>query len=194
MTMQFTDSPEYKSMSEEIATLKTQIEDANKAKTASEEAKTEAEKAREAAEKKFSDATARIENLEKTGRAQRFAELIKTPAKWYGEPEKLVARLEKLAEAFGEDSDDFKEFVSEQQAQAEQMSKSELFSEKGHAQRTEDVTGFQAALKAYKEENPDKTEAEAMDAVVGSNPKFYSEYRDAMNKAAFAGSKNGVQV
>lgn len=182
VTQSFAETEEYKAMSEEITSLKAKLDEANKA---SEEA-TKATEALKAAE-------TRIENLEKSARRARFAEIVKSP-RWYGEVDSNVETLEALADAFGEDSERFKSFVEREKARAAAMQSSELFQEKGHEAQAAEGSEFRRALQAYREQHADKTEAEAMEAVLTANPKFYEDYRRQMNEAASRGRDEAVRL
>lgn len=78
----------------------------------------------------------KIATLERSGRTQRFSAEVygrsdDNQTRWFGEPEKKVSMLESLSEKFGEDSDEFKEYVSDQRAYAAQLKHSSLFKEHG---------------------------------------------------------------
>lgn len=187
MTNSFAETPEYKSMSEKINALETQL---TEAKTESDARKTAAE----AAEAKVTAAEGRIDQLEGSLRKQRFTALVKAPHRWYGDADKHVARLEKMAAAFGEESEEFKDYVSEQAAQAEQLAASEVFKEQGHSAPVQGASEFQAALKTHREAHPEQSEAQAVDAVLKASPKFYTDYQKAMREAQTKGHQGIVTI
>ena len=178
----FAESPEHKEMSEKITTLEAELATAKKASE-------EAQKSSEA----LKAAEGRILSLEQSARRARFAEMVKEP-RWYGEVDKLVSRLEKMADAFGEDSEEFKDYIADQKSLASQLATSELFKEVGTQHNGGGGSDFQVALKKYQEENPGKSEAEAITAIVERNPKLYSEYRSRMNEAAAKGLEVNVAI
>lgn len=156
------------------------------------EAKQAAEGSKTAAES-LKAAEQRIAVLEGNARRSRFAELIREP-RWPGDAEKVISRLEKFAEMYGEDSQEFKDYVEEQKALAVQLAQSAIFQEVGHSQTAAEGSEFRQALKVYQEANPGKTEAEAMEAVLNANPKFYEQYRKQMNEAAAKGASDSVKI
>ena len=168
-----------KKLTEEVSALTTRLTEAE-AKIAAAETTTAAEKAaREAAE-------ARVKGLEDTARARRFADVVQGAPdgyRWYGPVDKHVKTLARMAEAFGEDSDEFKDYVENQRTLATQLHQSELFREIGSTQADESGDGeYAKAVKTYREAHPDKSEAEASVAVMEAQPKLYSEYVRAQNR------------
>lgn len=89
----------------------------------------------EAAEKEAKAANDRIAQLEKDARTARFSSLAKD---WPGEPTKHVAMLEILAsQEGGEESQAFKDYVTQQKAIGEQLKTAALFQEIGSSQPVE---------------------------------------------------------
>jgi len=160
---------------EEFVELQAKFAEVESSAKASEAALAEERERREAAEK-------RVSNLESEAQRSRFAEIVKTPSPWYGDPEKHVARLMKLSEAFGEDSDVFQEYVADQRAQAEQLSKSEIFKEIGSTQTATTPSGFSGKLEKFREENPSMSESEATEVLLAQDPNLYNEYRRSLLK------------
>lgn len=195
----FAESPEYKALSEaeriewlekhlgetstQLVEASDKLEEANKTSESSKQASEEIKQLKE-----------QVTTLRANERRTRFTDVVKNPHRWYGDAEKHVARLERLADAFGEDSEDFKDYVSEQQTLAKNLAESEHFREIGTEQRSNADSGFRQALKSYQEANPGKTEAEAMAAVLAASPQYYTEYRKAMTEAAAKGGSQSVSV
>jgi hypothetical protein len=64
--------------------------------------------------------------------AERFTALIKNDgARWFGETPQHVTVLATLAQAYGEDSAEFKAYIAQQQAIAEMLRTSTAFQELG---------------------------------------------------------------
>jgi hypothetical protein len=83
--------------------------------------------------------TTRLEVMEKKDRHQHFAEIVDGrgrgatdgAAKWAGEPDKQIMLLEKMSEAFGEDSEELKTYIELQSALSAQVAEGNLFKELG---------------------------------------------------------------
>jgi phage I-like protein len=76
----------------------------------------------------------RIQAMEVAARRERFVQLAKGAdggARWFGEHAKHVGLLEKLSSAFGEDSQEVKNYIETQRAAAELLKDSKLFEEIG---------------------------------------------------------------
>lgn len=136
-----------------------------------------------------------IQTLTETNRAmqrdvrrKRFTDEVmgKSPesgALWAGEVAKNVSVLETLADAVGEDSETFKDFVTQQRATAEQIRTSGLFSEVGSGtsgagtgNAAEKLNAMAAARVA---EGKAKSYSEAMGQLEREQPALFAEYRDA---------------
>ena len=68
--------------------------------------------------------------LQAARRRERFLSVIEQ-GRWVGDRERSLALMEVLADTKGEDSEEFKGYVAEQSAHAEQIWKSKLFEEAG---------------------------------------------------------------
>lgn len=85
-------------------------------------------------------------------RARRFAELVagragaSDGAAWAGDPEKQVSILVKMAETFGEDSDEFRAYVEQQTAVATQL-KTTVFKEYGSSAKGAGLSDPDAQLE-----------------------------------------------
>lgn len=78
--------------------------------------------------------TGRIEALETAQRTQRFTALVKGSdggPRWFGDLSGHVAMLNDLAQAFGEDSEQVKRYITTNTEQAKQVASSGLFSATG---------------------------------------------------------------
>lgn len=141
-----------------------------------ERAQTEAQ----AAKAEAADAKIRVAHLEKENRATRYGVLA---ADWPGEPSKHVAMLELLAtsQEGAEDSQSFKDYVTQQKAISEQVKTAALFKEIGSSQPVEgSITAVvQGKVKAAQESDPNLTKEQAFDHVWQSMSRAdRSQYRD----------------
>jgi hypothetical protein len=137
---------------------------------------------REAALKQASE---RIEAMERQERRKRFTDIVLgrggngDGVRWFGEVDKHVGRLEKLASAWGEDSDEFREFVADQQAAAERLHESGFYKELGTGAtgRPTEAARFEVEARKYAEENGlgrgPVAEAKAMEQMLERDPALY---------------------
>lgn len=174
---------------EKVAQMESQIAELKSASETAIASQAAAEAARVAAE-------SRVAVLEAKDRHNRFADIVKGGTaghRWYGELDTHISMLETLATTFGEDSDQFKNYVSMNEASAKQLHESNLFSETGTSKAPSGETSqFSEALRTYREANPGKTEAEAMTAVLEANPQLYSEYQRRLTRNAMLGNETKV--
>jgi transcriptional regulator with XRE-family HTH domain/2'-5' RNA ligase len=117
----------------------------------------------------------RVEKMERDARNKRFGEIT---AEW-AEPAKHVALMEQLADALGEESAAFAEYVRLQRAAAEQMRQAGLFEEKG-SDASADVNGgawekIDARARTLMAEEK-ITRAQAIARVASENSGLYNEY------------------
>lgn len=132
----------------------------------------------------------KVATLEANARKRGLTDLVEgRPAygfgegyRWYGDVEKNVATLDTMLTTFGEDSDQFKDYVNNMRTTAEQLRKAGLFSESGKDTPQSTAAGaasgeLDAAVKVYMEANPGTDEPTAMNKVLEANPKLYSEYQ-----------------
>jgi hypothetical protein len=116
--------------------------------------------------------------LEKEGRTRRFTDLIKT-GKWLGKPESHLKFMEK----FGEGTEEFNDYVTEQNAVAEQAKTAGLFTEIGSGQ-SGDAGGsadaqLDAKVRALREKEPALSVGDAYSVVCRENPTLYEQSRAA---------------
>lgn len=130
-------------------------------------------------------ASKQVVEMQAEARTQRFiAEVTgKSEAngsRWYGEIEENVAVLEALAESKGEDSDEFKGFVTRMRAVASQLQNSELMREQGSGQAVSASAHDQLMEKARaaREANPKLTAAQAFAEVSEANRDLALQARE----------------
>lgn len=136
----------------------------------------------EAANKVMSEQIAR---MTAEARTRRFAEEVRGKSDangtaWVGETEKHVAHLNKLASAFGEDSEEVAHYISLNRAHAEQMRQSALFREMGSNDTVRASSAYaevEKRAKARQEADPKLSFAEAVAAVATADPQLYAAYR-----------------
>lgn len=134
--------------------------------TATEQELANTKTALEAAEQKASKADERIGNLEKAARSKRFSELSKD---WIGDKAKHVGMLEHFAtfDEKGEESEMFKDYVTTQNATAEQLKAAGLFTEIGSSAPAEgSITEMvNTKVKTMREADPKLTDEIAFENV-----------------------------
>ena len=133
--------------------------------------------------KRFAEAldksNARIALMEAADQRRRFAETCKD---WFGKTEANVSLLVKMAEAFGEDSQEFKDFVISQNAIAAQLAESKLFSEIGTSRSADNAGTPGGKIEAIARQVATErkiTIAQAMTIAAEQNPQLYAEYVNA---------------
>jgi len=137
---------------------------------------------RQAAEK-------RLASLEADAQTRRFSDVIMgrdaagdgSPP-FAGKHEMHNSTLALLAKEFGEDSDQFKEYISEQRAVSKQMREAGLFKELGKGSGPDQVNAndgatrrFNDAVAKWQTDNPTKSKVDAITAIAQSQPKLYTE-------------------
>jgi cation transport regulator ChaB len=130
----------------------------------------EAAKLLAASEKEAREASEKALKAERdAAREQRFRELVagkggqSDGAAWTGDPDKHVNTLVKMAEAFGEDSDTFKDHVENSIAAANAQAQA-IFKEHGTSARGQATTGedkIQKIAEKILETKPELTKAQA---------------------------------
>jgi DNA repair exonuclease SbcCD ATPase subunit len=161
---------------QQFGELQAQFAELNSRYAAAEEARTEAQNRAQKFQEALDKANERVATLESAAQAKRFGEVV---TGWYGKPEDNVAMLVTLAQAFGEGSNEFNTFVTQQKAVAEQLKNSNLFSEIGTNKQAEEPKSaaqkFSAAVNAVMAER--KVDyGTASVAVAGEQPQLYAEY------------------
>ena len=140
--------------------------------------------AKESSDAALKQATEQIATMQTSERRKRFTDEVmgKSDANghmWAGEVAKNVSVLETLADAVGEDSEQFRDFVAQQRATAAQLAKSGLFSEAGSSQGGAVGGSAWARIEAEAKRvaGDEKVSIEvAMDRVIQRNPALYAEY------------------
>lgn len=130
----------------------------------------------------------RLVKLETEAQTRRFTDIIMghDPAgdgspPFAGKHEMHNSTLSLLAKEFGEDSEQFKEYVSEQRAVAKSMREAGMFKEVGKGSAPGQITSdgairrFDDAVAKWQSENSDKSKGEAIEAVARTSPKLYTE-------------------
>lgn len=148
-------------------------DDDKKAIVASEQVKALNEKL-SATESKLKALTEKNDRLEKESRRRRFTEIVEgrtenSKNRWFGDRQKNVDRLEKLAEAVGEDSELFREFVDREVAHANQIVNGELFSERGYQGDSDS------------DERPEAKVAQEARKLMSEHPEKYPSIEQARN-------------
>ena len=121
----------------------------------------------------------RVEKMEKDARRKRFSELADGDTPWYGAVDTHLNLLETMADTFGEDSEQFKTYVSQQQAQAKALADSALFQEQGSNRRntSDDPVARVNQMAEAKAKAGNISLADAQAAVFAENPALYEQYR-----------------
>lgn len=149
------------------------------------EAKLAAEQAvRASQETAIKQASEKIAALEASARRKRFTDEVlgkgaASGARWFGEPDKHVSLMDKLALTFGEDSPELTQYVETQRAAAEAIKQSGLFSELGsdHGQSAAGGSAddkVTALAKTYAEEHKISKE-QAYSRVLAEHPELQRE-------------------
>lgn len=152
----------------------------------------ELEAARAAAAAEAKVYAEKVEALEGDARRKRFSDMAQgrggasDGARWYGDIEKHVAFMNTLATTFGEDSDEFKHYVATEQAHAEQLKASGIFSVVGRA-GDGSAPGAWERIKAMADElrkaDANLTIDAARQRVMEENPQLYTDYEREQGRA-----------
>ena len=127
---------------------------------------------------------AQLDALNKRERVRHFTDMVLGRAgpndggqPWQGDTQKLVDLAMGIADAFGEDSEQFKTFVEREKERASQAE--QLYTEIGSSRSgtSSSLTEWEGKVKAYKDANPSATIDEAERAVSRENPQLYSRIR-----------------
>lgn len=144
---------------------------------------TAAEQRAETAEGQVTALTERVTSMERDARKQRFTDLVagrggaNDGAPWFGDPSGHVATLETLADIAGEDSDEIKRYVEQQQGIAAQLKASNLFAEIGSSQGGEGNaadTRIAALVEEVRKADPKLTREQAEVRVYAEHPDLYA--------------------
>ena len=121
----------------------------------------------------------RVARMENEATEKRFNEMVNGPTPWYGDADKHVGILKTLASTFGEDSDEFKTYVDNQKAMAEQLAESVLFKEIGSSNSGNGPDAgakLDAAARKLMSEDATLTYAQAYTLATEQNAQLYNEY------------------
>lgn len=122
---------------------------------------------------------ARIARMEATAQIRRFTDLVEGENRWYGEVDSHIKVLRSFAEAFGEESDEFAEYVRQQKAIAAQLANSSLFAEYGSDRRSGKRTASEELDEKARQLQSERAElsyAQAYSEVLSTNPALYDRY------------------
>lgn len=151
---------------------------------------TAAEQRAESAEGQVTELTERVTAMEKDARRVRFTSLVagrggaNDGQVWFGDASKHVALLETLANQFGEDGDEVKTYIEQQQGIAAQLKTSGLFTELGtsHGGEERDVDAKIAArVDEVRKANPKLSREQAEDQVYREHPDLYKAAMEGKN-------------
>jgi vacuolar-type H+-ATPase subunit I/STV1 len=169
--LELQDDGQIEDLRKEMATMRAALAEALESQ---QEASQQAEQYRAA----LDDSNERVAVLETSARDKRYADMSKG---WYGDNH--VRTLTVFAEAFGEDSDEFAEYVRQQNAVTAQLSESKLLDEFG-TDRAGDDRSAASQLTAKADEllasNPTLTKAQAFAKAAELNPVLYAQHVDEM--------------
>lgn len=127
----------------------------------------------------------RIQKMESQARERRFAEEVsgksdESQIAWIGDRDKHIKLMSKLAEAFGEDSEELKDYVALNRGHAATAKTAGLFAERGSSAAGPAVPEekLEAMAKKLRETNPKLTQAQAMAEVTRTpeGKQLYTEY------------------
>ena len=176
---------------QEFAELTTRYEETAASVTSLTERLDEEKQARQAAEaqaiamaehnKALAD---RVARMEQDAQTKRFNELVNGRNPWYGDAAQHVSILKTLASTFGEDSDQIKAYVANQDAVAKQLAESVLFQELGtSASGNGNNAGgkLEAAARKLMSEDGKLTYAQAYTLATDNHPELYNEYLAEVN-------------
>lgn len=173
------ENQQFTELEKKFGELTTQLEGEKTARQAAEaQAKTLTEQVTVLSEQNQQFAE-RVTKMEKDARRKRFNELVDGSTPWYGAVDTHVSLLETMADTFGEESEPFKNYVSQQQAQAKALAESALFQEHGSNRSggaNDPLTqATQMANARAKEANIPFQDA--LNQVFAENPGLYAQYR-----------------
>lgn len=120
----------------------------------------------------------RVAAMETAARQKRFSEVA---VNWFApEGSNHIGIMETLADTFGEDSEQFKAYVKQQNAVSEQLAMSDLFRSVGKTgndgQPKTAAERLEATAKKLQSENSGMTYAQAYAETLQQNPDLYVEY------------------
>jgi len=116
--------------------------------------------------------------MERAERVTRFSEII-DDGNWVGDRDSHVSFMESLADKFGEDSEEFKFHVAQQNATAKVITSSPMFSERGTRGSGVTVAGDEAIKTAARElvaSGQVKNFSEGVEMAIQNDPALYEAY------------------
>lgn len=127
----------------------------------------------------------RVAKMESEARVKRFTEEVTgrsddNTAAWLGDRDKHVKLLVKMAEAFGENSEEVQDYIAQNRAHSVQAREAGLFAEKGSSASSAADPEQKIAAMAQKlmSENPKLTAAQAETQVMrtAEGKQLYAQY------------------
>jgi hypothetical protein len=127
-------------------------------------------------------AEGRVAALETDARRTRFTNIVlgraegADGARWFGEVDAHVAHLVKLADAFGDESDEVTHYIALNTAHAEQLLSSDLLRETGTGRGPASLTPLAEVTQlaeAKRAANPALTREQAIATVYAERPELY---------------------
>lgn len=122
----------------------------------------------------------KIAEMQKKEKIRRFSDMIESGNRWFGETEKHLRILDSLAEIFGENSQEFSDYVEQQQSIAEQAATSALFAEYGHNRSGGKQTASEQvdalARQIQQESKGNLTYQQAYSEALTQRPDLYAQH------------------
>lgn len=139
--------------------------------------------ARERAEAEAKKATERIAAMETDARRKRFEDIVlgrqEGTRRFFGDAVKHVSFLMKLSDAFGEDSEEVKQYIEDKRAEAERLATSDAFKvygSSGPGPKSAEAELEALARKRAEDSAGKLTYAQAYTEVVSEHPELYRKY------------------
>lgn len=133
-----------------------------------------------------------VERMRTEARRKAFSEIVTGRGgandggpQWFGDPEKHVEMLERLAKAFGEDSAELKDYIELQNATARAIAESAAFKEAGRSTPETSIStasAIDARVRALIEADKSLSPAKALERVLAENPELYRQYNNEFVK------------
>jgi hypothetical protein len=133
--------------------------------------------------------TDRQARMERDGMVKRLSERIRGNGnpnhRIIGDEDKKIALVVKLAETFGEESEEVTDYLADQEAASTALREAGVFSEVGTSVGAPPITGqFEAKLKEFMAANPSLNRGQAASKVLSENPELYRQYNAAQPTGA----------
>jgi hypothetical protein len=133
-----------------------------------------------------------VERMRAEARRKAFSEIVTGRGgandggpQWFGDPEKHVEMLERLAKTFGEDSAELKDYIEMQNATARAIAESAAFKEAGRSTpetTASTASAIDARVRALIEADKSLSPAKALERVLAENPELYRQYNNEFVK------------